>query len=164
MKIEIDLNDILSDEDGAESLRDSVRRQVVEAIVKRVSRGLDDRIDKAVSETITANLNEQSANKMPTRIENLLDQEDRSISGWGELGPATTIRNEMAKAIKDACRFDPQTYSSRDNAFTKVLSDAIHKHVYDCKNIIDSTYTTQLAKEAMEHAQKTLAARLGIKA
>jgi hypothetical protein len=52
MKIEIDLNDILGDEWGTETLADSVRRQVVEKLTQTVKEGVAKKIDHEVSRVI----------------------------------------------------------------------------------------------------------------
>jgi len=45
MKIEIDLNDILGDETGAETLQDSIKRQVIEKFTREIKAGISKRIE-----------------------------------------------------------------------------------------------------------------------
>lgn len=164
MKIEIDLNDILGDEEGAESLQDSVRRQVVEAIVKRVGNGINAKIDKAVNETITAALNAHLKEKLPALIDDMLDQEFQPVGRYGDISPKTTIRNEIARAIQHQCKYEPKTYSSDETTYTRVVREELSRQCSAFQKNFNSTVDAEFTKQALIYAQQKLAEKLGIKA
>ncbi len=62
MKIEIDLNEILSDEYGSESLNDSIRRQVIDKLHNDVKAGIGKKIDTEISLAINSEIKETPQN------------------------------------------------------------------------------------------------------
>ena len=52
MKVEIDLNDILGDEYGAETLQESVRRQVIDNLTLVIKEGVEKKIEAEVARVI----------------------------------------------------------------------------------------------------------------
>lgn len=58
MKIEIDLNQILGDESGVETLQESVRRQVVEKLSYEVRQNIAKKIDAEVAVCINESIKE----------------------------------------------------------------------------------------------------------
>ena len=163
MKIEIDLNEILGDEDGSETLNESIRRQVIEAIVKRTKDGLNAKIDKAVGETISTTLTAHLKETLPALIESMLDQEFQPVSEWGKITPKTTIRNVIAETLRRQCVFEPKHYSSDESAYTKTIRDLVRSQMNEFQKRFDKEVSAQFTQEAMAYAKKALADKLGVK-
>ena len=163
MKIEIDLNDILGDEYGAETLQESVKRQVVENLTKKVSLGIEKQIDSEVSKAIQDNLVLALAEKMPVLIDDLMGAEYQPVNPWGSKeGDRTTFRKALIKCITENMVYKKAQYPSDRNIFTKAVDSAIHERMdeiaKDYKKLVDET----IGKEAFNLAIKTLQTKLGL--
>jgi F0F1-type ATP synthase membrane subunit b/b' len=162
MKIEIDLNDILGDENGAETLQDSVRRQVVESLTASVKKGIQDKIDVAVSQTISACLGEYVKEQIPTLVADLMSAEYTPIGRYGDKGTPTTFRGELIKAITENMVYKKVNYSSDKNPFTKAVDEVIEQNIQLFKADFSKQVDAQFTASAMQYAQDSLKKKLGI--
>jgi hypothetical protein len=162
MKIEIDLNDILGDEYGAESLNDSIKRQVIENITKTVEAGIKKQINEEVSKAIQENLVSALDDKMPLLIDDLMNAEYQPVDNYGSRKPITNFRNELIKSIMEQMTYKKQNYSDKENFFTKavdaVISEQMRIIAADYKKTVDEF----IGKEAFNLAIKTLKTKLGL--
>ena len=99
MKIEIDLNDILGDEYGTESIEDSVRRQVTDWLVVDFKKRVGKALDSEVTERVTSLVNDQLEAKFPVMIEELWEMKYVPVTRYGEVATESTLRNEILKTI-----------------------------------------------------------------
>ncbi len=162
MKIEIDLNDILGDEYGAETLQESVRRQVIDSVSATVKKGVGDRIDKAVSETISQNLNIYLQKELPALCASIMEAEYTPISDYGSKGEPTTLRKSLLKTITSSMVYKPTTYSSDKNAFTKAVDAVVESQLAIFKADFNKTVDATFTAAAMQYATHTLKKKLGI--
>lgn len=162
MKFEVDLNDILGDEYGAETLQDSVRRQVVERVTAYVEKGVKDQINAAVSETITQQLQAYVTDKMPEIGREILETEYTPVGRWGEKAEPTTFHKELLKVFTEQMVYKKTQYSSDSNAFTKTVDSAMEKALQQFKVDYQKQVDAQFTHEALTFAVTTLKKKLGI--
>jgi hypothetical protein len=165
-KIEIDLNDILTCEEGQENLSESIKRQVIESvktdIFKKVEREtmqeISDAIKKKVSETL-------SIIKIDFAKELLESEYYPSLDGWVTKSKIPcTFKTMLSEEIRKEFKYKGRHPSSYDtNEYTKtvnsVVDDAFSKFKQEFKKQIDE----ELLKEMKNYAITTLKEKLGLK-
>ncbi len=164
MKIEIDLNDILGDEYGVESLQDSVRRQVVDKLQKIIQDGVGKQIDHAVAIMINENIKSFAKDKLPDLIDNLFEHTYTPVGKFGDKDKPTTLRQELLKTITDQFQYEKKNdyYSDKKNIFTKAVDDCVQTHVEQFKKEFISKVDGKFVAEAMDFATNKLKERLKI--
>jgi hypothetical protein len=163
MKIEIDLNDILGDEEGVETLADSVRRQVIDKLTKTIKDGIQNQLDREVSRVIREGMEEAVKTQMPALIDDLMNATYKPVDTWGSRSEPTTFRAELIKAIHAQMTYKKEEYESRRNAFTTAVDSVIATKVAQFKAGFDSTVDAKFVAEAMAYATEKLAQRLNVK-
>jgi len=164
MKFEIDLNDILGDEFGVETLADSVRRQVVDNLSKTLQSSIRDKITDEVNEVISTTVKQEVIIIIPELIQNLLNEEYFPVDRYGDRSrKPTTFRKEITQAVSESFTYTKNRYSS-GNAFTNAVNSIIEENVKELKASFDKTVTEGIAKEAYASAIKTLQTKLGLTA
>jgi hypothetical protein len=162
MKIEIDLNAILGDEYGAESLQDSVRRQVIDSVTATIKKGVGDKIDQAVSSTISAEISTYLTGALPTLLAEIMEAEYIPVGRYGDRQEPTSFRKQLVKTITENMTYVPKAYSSEKNAFTLAVDEVVQSHlkVFKAKfqKKVDADYTAY----AMAYATEALKKKLGI--
>jgi hypothetical protein len=163
MKIEIDLNDILGDEYGAETLNDSIRRQVVDALSKTVERGIANKINEEIDSQINTAIKDFLDVNLPALFADMLEAEYQPVNRWGgKDGGPTTLRNQLIKSVTEQMVYKKQRYDSDNNTFTKSVDSIVN----DQMKIIEKNYREivdeSIAKKAFELAIDTLKKKLGL--
>jgi hypothetical protein len=164
MKIEIDLNDILGDENGSETIQESVRRQVIESVSETVKKGIGQRIDRAVGETISEQINLYLTGEMPHLLENIMDAEYTPVTRYGQPEQPTSFRKELLKSITENMVYKKQSYSSNESAFTRAVDQVIDEKVKSFKADFTKQVDSHFTAAAMQFAVDTLKKKLGITA
>lgn len=164
MKIEIDLNDILGDEYGAETLQDSVRRQVIEQMTKAINEGVGNQIKSELARVFNEEIRAAVTSQMPTIVNDLLNAEYTPVDRYGDRSGPTTFRKELVAAIHEQMKYKKSQYSSKRNAFTSAVDAVIADNVKEFKADFNKLVNEQFIAEAMAHATIKLAERLGVKA
>ena len=162
MKIEIDLNDIIGDENGAETLQDSVRRQVIDSVTATIKKGVGRQIDEAVAATITAGIKEFLDGKMPELCATVMETEYTPVSNYGQRGVPTTFRAELVRVISENMQYKRSQYSSDKNAFTSAVDGVIEENMKLFKANFETLVNRQFTAEAMNYATNALKKKLGI--
>ena len=162
-KIEIDLNDILGDEYGAETLAESVKRQVVAQLTKTVSDGVREQINTEVAKMLSAELQTTVKEKLPALLENLLDTEYVPVDRYGESKEPTTFRKQLVKRILEQMEYKSDSYSSNRNAFTEGVNNAVAAAVKTMQKDFDAKVIELFQAQAFEYAMKQMAAKLQVK-
>ena len=166
MKIEIDLNDILGDECGAETLQDSVRRQVTSALAETLTTQIKDRVDdevhKVLQETLAKAVNEQ----IPGIMAELLDAEYRCVDRYGDrAGTTTTFRKQLIETLRTEMTYKRTSdYERSKSTFTKAVDAVVEENMKEFKKDFNKLVTDQFTKDAFEHAVTELRKRMGISA
>jgi len=162
MKFEIDLNDILSDEYGAETIQESIKRQVIENLTKTVEKGLQKKINEEVSKIIQDGMADELKKIMPKLIDDLINSEFQPIDKWGTKSSVTTFRKELINSIHEQMTYKKENYSDRENVFTKAVNQVVSEEM----KVIQANYKKQvdevISKEAFNTAIKTLQTKLGL--
>jgi hypothetical protein len=162
MKFEIDLNDILSDEFGAETLQESIKRQVVDNITKKISEGVLKRIDNEVNMQITSIINEAIADKMPAIVDDIMNCEYSPVDRYGTRKDKTTFRKELVNTIAAECVYKNTSYNSDKNTFTKAVDNVVTEQM----KLIEQNYKKEvdeaIGKKAFDLAIDTLKKKLGL--
>jgi membrane-associated HD superfamily phosphohydrolase len=162
MKIEIDLDDILGDENGTETLQESVRRQVITAVSANVKKGIGEKIDRAISETITNNIQTFLKDQMPLLLGDLMDAEYAPVGRYGDKEKPTSFRKQMLKTIEENMVYKKDNYSSDTNAFTRAVDDVIEQHMKLFKADFNKKVDADFTAAAMQYATEALKKKLGI--
>lgn len=168
MKIEIDLNDIFggNDESPGETLQESIRRQVVDTLIRRTSEGIGKIVQEKTAEAIDAMLATEVAKLMPQLVSELMDRPYQQIGRYGERGKTTTFRDQLLEKIVSEMDYQPAKdgYSrDRENVFTKAVRNVVDTQLAEFKRTFDKTVDTQFVAEALTHATAKLRERMGIK-
>lgn len=163
MKIEIDLNDILGDEDGAETLQESVRRQVIDGLTTAVKKGVGEQINHAVAKTIQTQIEEYVEKEMPAMLAGIVDSTYIPVNRWGERErEPTTFRKELVKSINENMVYKKTNYSSDANAFTKAVDGVIEENLKSFKAEFQKKVDADFVAHAFQYAQDALKKKLGI--
>lgn len=162
MKIEIDLNDILGDEYGAETLQESVRRQVVDGMTAAVKKGVGERINSAVSETINEEIKQYLNKEMPVLLASLMDAEFTPVSRFGEVSQPTSFRKQLIISITENMQYKKTAYHSDANAFTKAVDAVITSHLETFKADFQKRVDADFTSKALAYATEALKKKLGI--
>lgn len=164
MKIEIDLNDILGDESGTETIQESVRRQVVEKLSRDVKDGIGKKIDHEIAALIDSELKVALKDKIPGLVEELMSAEYTPVDRWGdpERGKATTFRKQLVKAINETMVYKEDRYDSDKNVFTKAVDAVIKTNVDEFQRAFNKLVNDTFTKETMTYAMTELRKKFGI--
>lgn len=164
MKIEIDLNDILGDEEGpSETLQESVKRQVIAKLTERVSTGIEKQINDAVAQTISESLKAAVAEQMPALINDLMTASFRPVDQWGNSKEKTTFREQLVASIHAQMTYKKTTYDSDKNAFTLAVDACCKENMVIFRKQFDAQVNEMFAKEAFDYAVKKMSEKLGVK-
>lgn len=82
-KIEIDLDDILGDEDGVETMRESIQRQVVDSISLMIKSGITKKIDFEISEAIQEMIVKDVKPRAGEILDDILNTPYTPTDNWG---------------------------------------------------------------------------------
>jgi len=164
MKVEIDLNDILGDEEGAETLADSIRRQVVDSIKAQIKTETARKIDEAVSQTISAGINEHLTKEMPALLASIMDAEFQPVTRYGEKSSPTSFRKELVKQIHEQMQYKKTIYDSDKNPFTLAVDETVKKNMDEFRKEFVKKVDAEYTQEVMVLAIKTIKDRLKITA
>ncbi len=164
MKIEIDLNEILGDEYGStETLQESIQRQIIESLTKKIQDGVKKQVDNEVSRVITEEIAVAVKSQMPEIVSNLMNAEYLAVDRWGDsTNKTTTFRAELVKAIHEQMVYKRTQYESDKNTFTKAVDSVIQENMKSFQTEFNKLVTDEFSKGAMEYARTTLAKKLGL--
>lgn len=164
-KVEIDLNDILGDECGAETLEDSIRRQVIEKISGEIKSGISKKIDIAVAEIINTTLKEEVGKRLPEFFEGLMSQEYFPVDRYGDHSKtSTTFKKEVLRTIQESMVYKKNSngYSNELNIFTRTVDDFLKETVAGLQKEWRETLDKKLAEESLKAAVTYIKNKLGI--
>lgn len=162
MKIEIDLNEILGDESGVETLQDSVRRQVVDSLTAAIRKNVKTEIEQAVAVTITTEIQAFIKAEMPGLLTELLVTEYTPVGRYGEKSTPTTFRAELVKSITESMVYKRGQYESDKNVFTKAVDAVVSENVNAFKADFQKQVDANFTDEALQYATSALKKKLGI--
>jgi hypothetical protein len=163
MKIEIDLNDILGSEFGdAESLAQSVKRQVIEQIKSELDKGIKKQIDSEISKMITDLIKVEIEKLMPVFVTEIMNVEYEKTTSWGEKQGKTTFRNEMIKAITGEMKYERKNYTSDQNAFTNAVQSVLESETKKFQSEFNSVVTKQFTADTVKIVTDELRKKFGI--
>jgi hypothetical protein len=162
MKIEIDMNDILGDENGAETLQESVRRQVIDGMTASIRKSVDTQIQKAIAQTITTQVQTFIEAEMPGLMSELLVAEYTPVGRYGETSKPTTFRAELVKSITENMVYRRANYESDKNAFTKAVDAVIEASMKEFRTDFQKQVDANFTAAAFEYATNSLKKKLGI--
>lgn len=164
MKIEIDLDELLHDADTGytESLRESIRRQVVETITARTRDDVKRQISDTVSEVLNEELAKAVREQMPALVAGLMDATYQPVDRYGKLAPTTTFRAELLKTITEQAVYRKVNYDSDKNAFTRAVDEAVKGKLAEFQAAWTKQVDGAFVQQALAHATEALRKRLGI--
>lgn len=163
MKVEIDLNEILGDENGVETIQQSVRRQVVESLRRKIEDGVGKQISAEVARILDEEIRSAVKGQMPQIVNDLINTEYVMVDRYGSNLGKTTFRSQLTKAITDNCQYKKERYDSDKNVFTKVVDDCIDQNFKQMRDEFNNLYTKKFQDEALAYAATRMKELLGIK-
>lgn len=163
MKIEIDLNEILGDEQGVETIQESVRRQVIESLRRSIEDGVGKQITSEVSRIMDEEIRTAINVQMPQIINDLINSEYVMVGRYGNVEGKTTFRAQLIKAITENCQYKKTQYDSERNLFTKAVDDCISENMKSMKEEFNNIYTEKFKNEALAYAVDRIKQLIGIK-
>jgi glutamyl/glutaminyl-tRNA synthetase len=119
MEIKIDLNDILTEEYGSETLQESIKRQVVEQVANETRKEVKEQIKKAVDKAIS----EQIVSAINGVVESGLDEKFVVTDKYGVNNGTTSLREVIRNTVKEQAVYKVTAYSNDKNQFSRSLSD-----------------------------------------
>lgn len=159
MKLEIDLNDILGDEYGAETLQEAVKRQILEGVTRQVRKAIDDEIGKVLNQELANAVKEQ----IPGIVNDLINTEYTPVERWGSTKPPTTFRKELLRVLMEEMVYKKSGSSYDRNYFTNAVDEVIKSETKEFQKQFNSIVTEQFTKDAFEYAVGKLKERIGLK-
>lgn len=164
MKIEIDLNEILGDESGVETLQESVRRQVVEKIQREMADGIKQRIDREVALAIDESIRTSLKEITPKLLNDLMDAEYTPVDRWGDRqsGKTTTFRKQLVASIHEQMVYKKTTFDSDKSPFTKAVDETVSANVAVFKTQFSNLVNDQFTEECLKYAVQKLKERLKV--
>lgn len=164
MKIELDLDDILRDEEGfpGESIEESVRRQIVGRLTEDYRKRLFSRFDQELSDIMQAQMSAVMTERMPEFIDDILNATYTPVSSYGQRGEPTTFRAEIIKSIAANMKYEPKNYPSDENAFTRAVKSVVEAKTGEIKKELLAQVDTKFRQDAIGFAVKELSDRLGL--
>lgn len=163
MKIEIDLNDILGDEFGSETMQESIKRQIIERLTKKFQEGLNGQINQQITVVVDAAIKEQLKGQMPEMVAGVMDMEYIPIDRFGSKSEPTTFRKQLITKIMGELVYIPKSYDSEKNIFTRAVDGALKDNIDAFKKAYNKVVDEQFINEAFNHATEKLKKTLGIK-
>lgn len=164
MKIEIDLDDIFRDGDGnpEEGLEESVRRQVLDRLSGDLRKRLFTRMDEELSAVMREQLQAALTEQMPGLVKDIMNVTYTPVSTYGAKSEPTTFRDEIVKAIGANMKYEPKSYSSEENFFTKSVKSVVEAKTNTIKAELLAQIDTKFRADAIGFAVAELSKRLGL--
>jgi hypothetical protein len=162
MKFEIDLNDILGDEFGAETLQESVKRQVIGNLTEYVKKGVMDKLNIEVSAAIDKAIGDELTEKMPVIIDDVLNVTYTPVDQWGSRKTPTTFREQLVKSIHENMTYKKVNSRYDRNFFTQAVDEIIESEMKEIQKKYKEEVDSGIAKEAFNAAVSILRSKLGL--
>lgn len=163
MKFEIDLNDILGDENGVETLQESVRRQIVYNLTTTIKQGIQKQINQEAARVINEEMQTALRSCMGALIDDIMTAEYTPVTTYGDPRPPTTFRSELIRSITANMVYKKTAFSNDANAFTKAVDGLVSEQLKAFQAAFDKQVAAPFTAAVMEYAQAALAKKLGIK-
>jgi hypothetical protein len=165
MKIEIDLHDILREEEGEETLKESIQRQVVKKLEDSIKWGVHERMNEVVQEMLNNALGAALRDRVPGLVDDIFTTPFTPVDRYGSSGTPTTFRDALVTKIHEEMTFKPNHhgYSGNENIFTAAVKKTVETYVSKFKADFNKTVDAEFTKEALAHATTKLRERLGLK-
>jgi len=164
MKIEINLNDVFSDENGdpSETMEDAVRRQIIEKLTGESKDRIFKRVDAEIGRVLTEQLESAISDKMPSIIDDLMNATYTPVGRYGERGSPTTFREQLIASITSHMTYAPKTFSHEENVFTKAVKSIVDAKTNEIRKAILEQVDTNFRADAIKFAVAELSKRLGL--
>jgi hypothetical protein len=164
VKIEIDLDNIFRDEDGnpEEGLEESIRRQIIDRLSGDLRKKLFARLDIELSEVMREQINAVMKTQMPSLIDDIMNATYTPVSSYGQKGLPTTFRTEIIESVAKNMKYEPKSYSSEENAFTRAVKSIVEAKTGEVKKELLAQVDTNFKNDAINFAVIELSKRLGL--
>jgi FKBP-type peptidyl-prolyl cis-trans isomerase (trigger factor) len=164
MKIELDLEDILGgDDSGQETLQESIRRQVIDALTNSLKETIQRAIRNKIDETIETELHAQLVERMPSIMDIIMNEPYKPVSRYGQSSEPTTFKAELVKEVHSQLVYKKTSSSYDRNLFTKAVDDTVEENLRQFKADFNKKVDQDYTAACMEYARQKLMDKLGIK-
>lgn len=158
MKIDLDLSEIYSDEDGHK-----LQQSFVDDVIKVLSRNIEQNLAKEISSKIDLVITELVREAVKTKLEfllyDLMDHEFRPTTDWGAKDKPVTVRNKIIEHLHAQIEYKKSSdYYDRDKEtiIAKVLKDVITSHTKPLVDDLRNTINYEFKKECINAAREKL--------
>lgn len=149
MKIEIDLLEILISEYGeAESLAESVHRQIADNLMEKIQKRVLQKVDVEIANRLDKAIGDAVISRMPEIVDDVMNATYTPVGTYGDRKQPTTFRNELIKAISEQMVYKPARYESEKNSFTKAVDSVLADKMSEIQKILKDEITTDFAKKS----------------
>lgn len=167
LSIELDLNEILTDENGypEESVEQSIKRQVIEKIAETAKKGIGRQIEISIRDAVAKVIDSAVAEKLPSMIDMLLNEEYTPRTQWGEKLEPTTVRNELIKRFREEFQYvktDPYGNRSKATAFSQAVDKFVEEKLREFKKTFDDTVGKQFHEEALKYVGQVISKKFNV--
>lgn len=159
MKIEVDLNDIFSEETADCTLEEAIRAAVLESLSKQAERRVREKLDEEIKRVIPIKVQEVIESVVPE----ILDYEFTETSNYGAKGQTMTVRDRICKDMAEAMKWRDGSYDSDRSAYTKVVRGVIEKRLAEFAKEFHKDIDSKFLSACIGYAQAELQKKLGIK-
>lgn len=162
MKIEIDLNDVLGDDYGSETLQQSIKRQIVDHLINISKTAIKERINTEVATAVDEEIKAAIKEQMPGIINDLMSQEYYVVNRYGDRSSEpTTFRKQLLKKLNEEMEYAPKNWASEENTFTRTVKDVISTSMTEFQEKFKKVIDDEFFKEAVSYATDKLKKKLG---
>jgi hypothetical protein len=158
MKIEVDLNDIFSEETAECSIEEAIRMAIIDRLTARASKRIDQKMSEEINRLVPLKVNEVLNSIIPT----ILDYEFTETSSYGEKKETMTVRDRICKDMATAMKWKDGSYDSDRSAYTKVVRNVIEKRLTEFAKEFHKDIDSKFLSACIGYAQAELQKKLGI--
>jgi hypothetical protein len=159
MKIEVDLNDIFSEETAECSLEEAIRTAIVDRLTAQAAWRIDQKMTEEINRIVPLRVNEVLDSILPE----ILNYEFTETGRYGAEGERTTVKARICKDIEKVMQWKDGCYDSDRSTYTKVVKAVVENHLKGFVKEFHKDIDSRFMASCLEYAGGELKRRMGIK-
>ncbi len=163
MQITIDLSEIFCEDEDPCDLNDAIKREVVNALTRRMGEKLTSTIEHETRVVINAELQAAVKERMPQILDSIIDAPFIPVDRYGSANTPTTFREAMAKEILGQMVYKKTTFDSDKNLFTRTVDAVLAENLKIFQAELKKQVDAQYAAAVLVAAKDALRQKLGLK-
>jgi cobalamin biosynthesis protein CbiD len=162
MKIDVDLSELVN-EDGS-GVKDLLKDSIIETVANMIYRSMEKEAKSKLSTMIENGVKAKVTEALDKMLPEIMNYEFTETSSYGVKREAITVKNKILDDVAKSLQWRDGNWDSDKSTYTKVIKSIVEKKMNEFSGEFKKNLDAIFVKEALEYAQKTLAAKLGIKA